>query len=608
MKRRGNISAFALFLAIAHRAPAQVQLGQLNMNLSGQVTGGYTADYGSAGSDHGFTAGGAATLNGSYYSPNFLNFSILPFINQSWANSDSQSLVNSSGVTGSTGIFSGSDYPGSVSYSKVLNSTGNFGVPGLANYTSHGDSDTLSIGWSEHVENLPVVSVGYQQGSGDYSIYGASSDLGSTFHGVNAAINYLIAGFALMANYHYVQNNVDLPELFGSPAEVSRAKSNSYSFGVSHKLPFHGSFSSSVNRSAVDSVYTNGSYSGTLDNVAAGLSFNPIPYLNIGAQGQYTDNLLGSLYQPILGVGGVLPSSIPESSSHALDIVGYGSYSIPAWHLTISANDDHRNETLFGAGYSSDVFTGTVTYSNALLGGLFNATGGANHSTINPSDVSRTGIVGTANYSRRVRRWDVALAGNYSQNAQTLLITYTTNSYGFSGTLSRKFNRHTYFSVSGSGSKTSLLGQNGSGSYGQSYSASLGTRKYTATAGFSQSSGNGFLTATGIATTSVLLPVVSPTSLILYGGNAYSASASANPIHGLTLSASYAHSISNTQSDSVSSHNRNQQFNARVQYLVRKIYFQAGYLYLTQGFSQSGVPPVTIGSIYVGLSRWFNFF
>lgn len=608
MKRRGTITVLALLLAITPRAPAQVQVGRLKMDLAGNVTGGYTADYGTDGSDHGFAAGGSATLTGSYYDPNFLNFSILPFYNQSWANSDSQSLVSSSGVTGTTGIFSGSDYPGSVSYSKILNSTGTFGIPGVANYTSHGDSDTLSVGWSEHVENLPSVSLGYQQGGGDYSIYGASSDIGNTFHGINATINYLVAGFTLTGGYHYLDSHVDLPEILGAPAESSSSLSNSYSFGVGHKLPFNGSFSGSVSRSDVSSAYTGGNYNGTLDYISAGVSFQPIQGLNVGTQAQYNDNLLGSLYQPILAAGGVLPASLPDQSSHSLDIIGYGNYTLPAWHLTISATDDHRDETLFGSALSSDVFTGTVTYSNSLLGGFINATGGANHSTISPSDESRTGFIGSVNYQRHIRLWQVAVAGNYTQNAQTLLITYTTDSYGFSGSLSRKFNRHTYWALTATGTKTSLLGQNGSGTYSQSYMSSLVLRKLTATGGFSQSNGNGILTATGISSVSILLPVVSPTSMILYGGTSYSASLSSTPIRGLTLSASYAHSLSNTQSDLVSSNNHMQQFNARVQYLIRKIYFQAGYLYLTQGFSESGVPPVTIGSIYVGLSRWFNFF
>ncbi len=610
MKTRSTFGTLTLLLATAVGTLAQGwEVGQLKMNLAGNVTGGYTSDYGSAGSDHGFTAGGDATLSGSFYNPGFLNFSILPFLNQSWANSDSQSLVSSSGVTATSGIFSGSNYPGSITYSKVLNSTGTFGIPGVANYTSHGDSDSLNVGWSEHVENLPTLSLGYQQGGGDSSIYGANSDISNEFHGLNATIGYMVAGFMLTGGYHYLDTQVELPAILGvEEPETSKSRSSSYSFGVTHKLPFHGAFSGSVSRSDVTSEYTGGNYNGTLDYVSVGLGFSPIQYLNIGAQAQYNDNLLGSIYQPILAAGGVLPALLPDQSSHVLDIVGYGNYTIPKWHLTVAVTDDHRDETLFGSALSSDVFTGTVTYSNALFGGFINATGGANHSTIEPSDESKIGLLGSVNYTRKIGVWQVAASGNYTQNAQTLLISYTTNSYGYSGSVSRKFNRHTYWALTSAGSKTSLLGANGSGTFAQTYSSSLTLRKITATGGFSRSNGDGILTATGIAQATLLLPAVSPTSMILYGGTAYSASVSATPFHGLQLSASYAHSLSNTTSESVTSNNKAEQFNARIQYLIRKIYFQAGYLYLSQGFSESGVAPVTIGSVYVGLSRWFNFF
>ena len=43
-------------------------------------------------------------------------------------------------------------------------------------------------------------------------------------------------------------------------------------------------------------------------------------------------------------------------------------------------------------------------------------------------------------------------------------------------------------------------------------------------------------------------------------------------------------------------------------YQFRKLGFQAGYSRLVQGFSVTGTPPTMVGSFYVGVSRWFNFF
>ena len=109
--------------------------------------------------------------------------------------------------------------------------------------------------------------------------------------------------------------------------------------------------------------------------------------------------------------------------------------------------------------------------------------------------------------------------------------------------------------------------------------------------------------------TPVPLPVVTPGAVILYGGHSYSFGFGATPVRGLTVSASYAKALSNTAADGLSSsNNNNEQLIARIQSLVRKIYFQAGYTKLTQGFSEIAGPAAMTGSLYVGLSRWFNFF
>ena len=98
-----------------------------------------------AGSDHSIVGAGAADLSGFYYNPNFLSFDIQPFYNQSRLNSNFQSITAASGVNASARIFGGSDYPGSISYSTTYNGSGNFNVPGLANYTTHGNNDILPL-------------------------------------------------------------------------------------------------------------------------------------------------------------------------------------------------------------------------------------------------------------------------------------------------------------------------------------------------------------------------------------------------------------------------------------------------------------------------------
>src|SRR5579863_9156671 len=106
---------------------AQVQLGQLSLNGNGTLAAGYTGDYGNAtASDHGVTFGGSGTLSGSFYNPGFLSFNLQPFLNQSRENSNYQSISDSSGVNAGASIFGGSNFPGTVGYTRTFNSQGNF--------------------------------------------------------------------------------------------------------------------------------------------------------------------------------------------------------------------------------------------------------------------------------------------------------------------------------------------------------------------------------------------------------------------------------------------------------------------------------------------------
>jgi hypothetical protein len=111
-----------------------------------------------------------------------------------------------------------------------------------------------------------------------------------------------------------------------------------------------------------------------------------------------------------------------------------------------------------------------------------------------------------------------------------------------------------------------------------------------------------------LVATPVPLPVINPAAVVFYNGKSYSAGFGAHPIRGLTLTAIYAKALSTTQSTSTSSNNNNENLNFLMTYNVRKLSFIAGYSRLDQGFSLSGTPPTMLGSIYVGVSRWFNFF
>lgn len=609
MKRCGGAVCRLMMLALAVHLNGQVRVGDLSADLTANLTGGYTGDYGNLiPSDHSFTGAGTADLTGFYHDPNFLSFDIVPYYNQSRAISGYQSISDASGVNASTSIFAGSRFPGSIGYSKSFNSEGNFGFPDLPNYTTHGDTSIFNVGWGAYLPNLPTLSASYSQGDSEYSLYGATGESLSHFQSFTLNSTYNLEGFSLNGGYRYLSEHYSLPELFnGEPPSNTRSATESYNFGVGHSLPFNGGISASASRSDSDAVYASGHYNTTIDTLFGSIYFIPIHGLSVGANVQYLDNLTGSLYQSLLAAGAVVPET-PQESSHSLDVVGYGNYTVDRLHMTFSTSDDHRNQVVFGQSFESDALTGTTTYANSLWGGFVTATAGVVRTSIDPGKLTTLGFIGSGNYSRQINRWTLLLTGHYDQNAQTVLIEYQIASYSYSASVGHKIGRRSHVNFSAGASKSEIINQSGSGSYTQSYSANYTTRYFGANGSYTRASGTSILTSNGLVPTPIPVTAITPSSVILYGGNAYAAAVSATPTRGMSLSASYSKAFSNTQGDTTASNNRNEVIAAFMTYKFRKVLFNAGYTKLNQSFSGSGGPPSMTATYFIGLSRWFNFF
>ncbi len=147
-----------------------MQVGDdLRMNLNGTLTAGYEGNYGDQiPSTHGLDFGGTADLSGSYYNPNFLNFTATPYYNQSRADSNFQSLTDSTGLIANVNLFTGSHFPAYASYNYTRNSTGSFGLVGSPNFTTIGSGQGFGIGWSALIPDWPTFSVNYSQGDGNW--------------------------------------------------------------------------------------------------------------------------------------------------------------------------------------------------------------------------------------------------------------------------------------------------------------------------------------------------------------------------------------------------------------------------------------------------------
>jgi len=596
-------------LAAAAPIPAQVTVGNdLNMNLNAQISAGYTADYGNAiPSDHSITGGGNGTLSGFYHDPNFLSFSVSPYYNQSRTNSTSQSITDSSGVLASTSLFSGSNYPGSISFSRTYDSLGTFGVPGLPNYTTRGNSDGFNIGWGVNPPNWPHFSFNYAQGTNDYSIYGTNENGSSNYHNFNAHVTDQIDGFNLNAGFVHNQTYSQYPlVLQNDQLENMSNDGNSYSFGASHSLPFHGSFGASYNRSDFSADFSDGHYSGTVDTVNSNANLRPAEQLTLAANFNYTDNLIGTLFQNVTTAGGVVQLTTPNQQSNSWDANGSASYYLTK-QLIFTGTYEHRDQSYFGTAFGSDALTGSVNYWRQLFGGSFSTVFSVTRTTEDNLNQSIVGLLSVTNYSRKIGLWDVGASGNYFQSAQTSLIGYTTSGWGYSGQAGRRFGNLHWYANAG-GSRSLLNGSSGYGYNTQNYGTGLNIRWLGINATYAKSDGTGLLGVNGVIAPPLTNGTILPTDLIMYGGHAYGGGVGLNPVRRLTITFSYAKAFSDTVSGGIGSNNNSESIVGRLQYQFRQMFFIGGYSKFVQGFSASGTPPSQLNSFYVGVQRWFNFF
>jgi hypothetical protein len=607
LRAAGILHAGLLLLALP--VAAQLRFGEVSANSTGTVSTGYTASFGNMdGSNHGWTIGGATTLSGDFHNSNFLSFNASLYLNQSRANSNFQSISDASGVDISTSIFGGSKFPGSISYSKAYNSEGNYAVPGLANYVTHGNGDTFGINWSENLPDAPSFSAGFQAGSSQYSVYGTNDNGQNAFHSLNLHSGYKLAGFNMGAYYSNGGGHSLIPQVVtGEGASETRSDNSAYGFNATTQLPMHGSFATGINRSEWNSDYMGSSSSGTVDTMNMLAAVHPTNKLSFSANANYSDNLTGQLIQSVLAAGGAVSGLNSNESSNSLDLMAIASYT-PAPNLQASAFFERRTQSFLGETYGVKSYGGSATYAHPLLNGTFNAAATVSANTSDNSGQDTLGFSGTENYSSEVLGWHVTESFGYAQNVQTLLVTYMNSFYNFSGNARRNWGLFN-MSAGVGGARTALAEQAGTANSSQDYNASMGYGAWiTATGSYSNSNGQAIATGAGLVPVPVPSPTLPSDLVSLFGGDSYSFSLSSTPVKKLIIAGAYAKSISNTSTDAVSSANQNNQLNTLIQYQYRKLNFTSGYSRLEQGFSGSGTPPEIISTYYMGVSRWFSFF
>ena len=614
MKKIATLAGLLLLLGMAQSANAQVTVGDdLKMNMGGVLTGGYSGSYGEQmPSTHGLDFGGSAQLTGSYYNPNFLNFSVTPYYNQSRNNSGFQSLTDATGVSAQANLFTGSRYPGYVNYSYAHNSTGILGLIGTPNFTTIGDSQGFGIGWSALVPGLPTLSVSYSQGDGTGNVYGTNEESNASTKTFNVRSSYVLAGWNLNSYYTMLKVDSVIPFFLSGESgnDYSHSMSNNLGINGFHKLPWNGSIALSYNFSRYSSDFGSavfgdkGSSNYDTNTQTALLSFHPTTKLTLFANETFTDNLNGYFYQNLINGGSGVPIMQTNSTANSLTLSSGLNYLIMP-HLFTQAQITYYDQTYFGHTYNGSYVSGTLGYNKRIFD-TFTVAATVVESS-NQWANNSLGFIGMVNGFRHFGGWEVSGGFNYAQNVQTILVTYTTSYYNYNANLHRRLGRGKQVTAAYNGSHTGLSQYAGTVSSSDAFSASLALRRFTLTGNYIESSGQSILTNTGIQPIPPT-PGLPPEGLIVYNGKGYGASIGFNPTTRLNITGTYSHANSDTISNDVFSHNRTEIYYAQLQYRLRQLNVLAGYTRFSQGISAAGTPAAATNSYFIGVSRWINFF
>ncbi|MBI4166264.1 MAG: hypothetical protein HY508_11085 [Acidobacteria bacterium] len=613
MCQRVQNAALVLVALVVWLSPAsaQVMVGDsVNLRAGGDLSFGYSGTSGNADtSSHSLDMGGHGWMHGFYYKPQFVSFDFQPYYRRSQSDSIFQSITNGSGFTADTSIFSGSHFPGTISYSRTYDNTGQFGVPGISGIASHGNGNNFSVGWSALLPHKPTLTAVYSTTSGESSVFGANTNSNASSRNFTLQSTYNLAGFELMGQYVRLTTDSTFPSIIeGGETQESHAGSNAFTVNAGHALPMTGHWNLVWNRSSYSSEFRSGSVAasnnGRVNDLTTLFSLNPTHKLGLAFGANYNDNAFGALQERILASGGV-PLTNLSSSLRTVSVNSQASYSVFS-HLALYARANHYERWLPGDRRGLTQFSGNASFNfmRSFLGALTFSAGVID--TFTQEGNSGASLVGNVNYLRRYHAWEFGADFGYTQQVQTLFDVYTTSTYRYAAQAKRRFRGFQWMS-SFHASHSGFTHLEGFRSRSEGLSTNLVFRRFTVGGQYSQSAGTSILTSIGLVE---LPPGVPPTLLqqpILYDAKSYGGGASFQPFRRFTVSAHYNKAHSATAGPAIDSGFQSTIFNARLMYRLRKLNVEGNFTKFRQSIN-TGALPAEINSYYIRFARWFNIF
>jgi hypothetical protein len=608
-----NLIAVVL-LGMAGTASAQLQIGNLtHMNLSGTVGADYSGSYSDTAfsSSHGVGITGDGILNGYYFNPSFLNFNIHPYYGRTQESATSVSIGNASGIGSTVNLFSGSAFPGTITYSKDMNGTGQFAVPGSPSLVTNANSNQIGMNWSENVRGLPHVSVGYALGKTNSNIIGIPGTNVSNSSSYSLGASHTLAGWPLNFTFNHMNTSSDVEAALTDTPSNEQGSDSNFQFMTFHNVRLlRGSFSAGYGHSSStfsSQLQDSGGQdkgSNKANSVSSGLSFSPLNNVTGNLNFNYNDNLLSSVTEQLIAAG-VAPNASVNTPLRSLQYGGGLSWSAPRG-FAITGGITRVQQYFQGVEYVSTQAYGDLNYnySKPLFGSLVFTFGMSDSASQDGN--SGAGFFGNANYSRKIEGFNISASVGYSQNVQTLATFVTTSGVNYGAGASRKLFGKVYWHGNFNGGHSVFTGTP-SENHSERFSTGFSRRRIAVATFAGQSQSYALLTANGFITPTVPLPILGANATT-FNSTSYGVSGSLELIKRMSLMASYAKSRGSSVTSGTEVRNDSTVEYLLLRYPYRKVFFTAGYNRVEQGIFSPGstIHPAT--SFSFGISRWLKVF